>query len=102
VPEDPGARAMSPRIVLLGIPASVPHITKSYSKLSASLPSWVLALTTSKPASSYEAPLALGTLGTGTTTDCGEPRVTSARSPMLAINDILKGKHGGVIGHTAD
>jgi hypothetical protein len=47
-------------------------------------------------------PLALSTLGTDATTGRCEPRVTSARSHVLAIDDAIKGRHEGIIGRVTD
>jgi hypothetical protein len=39
---------------------------------------------------------------TSATTSRGKPGVTTARSPMLAVDDATKGRHGGIVGHAAD
>jgi hypothetical protein len=91
-PEDPGAGATSPGTALPGRPASVLCITKSRSKLP----------TTSMPMAPCVAQPAPCTLGTHATTDRGKPKVTTARSHELAVDDAIKGRHGGIAGWAVD
>jgi hypothetical protein len=44
----------------------------------------------------YEAPLAPGTPSTDATTSRGEPRVTTARSPMLTVDEAINVRHEGI------
>jgi hypothetical protein len=55
-------------------------ITKPYSKLLASSPSWGPTPTTLTPVAPCVAPPALGTPATDTIISCCEPEATSARS----------------------
>jgi hypothetical protein len=50
----------------------------------------------------YVVPPSLITLGTGATTGRCEPETISARSPMLTIDDAIKGRWDGIIGRTTD
>jgi hypothetical protein len=60
------------------------------------------APTTSMPTAPNEASLAPGTPGTSATTGRGEPGVTTARSPTLAVDDAIKARHGGIARHATD
>jgi hypothetical protein len=80
----------------------MPVITKSRSELPTSSPSWAPAPTTLTSLAPCVVPPMLGTLSTGATTDHYEPEVTSTRSPMLTIDDAIKGRREGIAVHTTD
>jgi hypothetical protein len=50
----------------------------------------------------YDVPQAPGMPDTGATTGRGKPRVTMAWSPVLAVDDNIKGRHGDVIVRAID
>jgi hypothetical protein len=82
---DPGDGAASPQAALLGTPVPVPHTTK----LLVSSPRWGLAPTTSTTT-------VLSTTSTDAATNHRTPEMTTARPPMLAIDDTTAGGLGDV------